>query len=52
MHDLKNDPEKKGELENVSRAYGMLLQSSRAREDEVQRKAVAQICEKVLCFVL
>ena len=37
----------KGELENRSRIYGMLLHSSRARTGDIQRKEVTQICKEV-----
>lgn len=43
----KLDPNEKEEMENLSRAYGMLLHSSRARTESVKKQAIAEICEKV-----
>ena len=43
----KLDPYEMAEMENLSRAYGMLLHFSRAWTKSVQGQAVAKICEEV-----
>ena len=43
----KLDPNEMAEMENLSRTYGTLLHSSRARTGSVQGQAVAKICEEV-----